>query len=465
MYVTTRDVPHGDERPASATSNGVSPRRRRVATTVILMGIVSLLTDISSESVSAVLPLYLTTFLGMSALAYGLVDGIYQGVSALVRILGGWIADRTDHPKWIAAAGYALSAFSRLILLPASTFSGITTSITMDRLGKGLRTAPRDAVIAAASPQDQLGRAFGVHRTLDTVGALIGPLLAFFILLHVADDFHTVFVTSLAFAVIGLAVLVLLVRDIRPRREAAADHADANRAADAGSLDEPEPESEPEPDERDSDDPELDDPPPATRPSLRRLANPQVARLVAAASLLGLLTIGDGFLYLELQHRDDMATKYFPLLYVGTNFAYLALAIPFGRLADRIGRIRVFLGGNVLLLIAYLVAGGPVTGAWMTVACLLLLGAYYAATDGVLSAIAGRLTDTSVRASAIATAQTSVAVARFASSLLFGLAWVKIGSLNALWLFTGLLALGLPMAALLLRGVPRAAAARLAVSS
>lgn len=438
MYVTARDVPFREDEPEQdrgPTATGPRGRRRqRVATTVILMGIVSLLTDISSESVSAVLPLYLTAYLGLSALAYGMVDGIYQGVSALVRILGGWIADRTDHPKWIASAGYALSAVSRGMLLPAHSLDAITTSITVDRLGKGVRTAPRDAVIASASPPDQLGRAFGVHRTLDTVGALIGPLLAFFILLHVADDFHTVFVTSLAFAVVGLAVLVLLVPDIRPRRIA------AELSAAAG------------------------DQPVLTRPSIGQLANPQVARLVGAATMLGLLTIGDGFLYLQLQQRDDLATKYFPLLYVATNFAYLALAIPFGRIADRVGRVRVFLAGHALLVLAYIAAGGPVDGATGTVLCLLLLGSYYAATDGVLAAIAGSLVDSSVRASAIATAQTAIALARFAASLGFGLAWVRLGRVDALWLVTGLLAVCLPVAAVLLRGIPRAAASRLAQS-
>lgn len=435
MYVTARDVPFSEDEPSEPDGSAKGGRRGRVATSVILMGIVSLLTDISSESVSAVLPLYLTAYLGLSAFAYGMVDGIYQGVSALVRILGGWIADRTDHPKWIAVAGYSLSAFSRVLLLPATTFQGITTSITIDRLGKGLRTAPRDSVIASSSPPDQLGRAFGVHRSLDTVGALIGPLLAFFILLHVADDYHSVFVTSLAFAVVGVAVLVLLVPDIRPRREASAP---GDPTADAA-----------------------DRPAPA-RPSLRQLANPQLARLVAAAGLLGLLTIGDGFLYLQLQQRDDFATKYFPLLYVGTNFAYLALAVPFGRLADRLGRVRVFLGGHILLVCAYIAAGGPIGGATGTIICLVLLGSYYAATDGVLAAIAGTLVGPAVRASAIATAQTAIALARFAASLGFGLAWVRLGRTDALWLVTGLLIVVVPVTALLLRGTPREAAARLA---
>jgi Major Facilitator Superfamily len=213
MYVTLRDRPTA----ARPRTPGVA---HRVAGIVVLLGIVSMLTDISSESVNAVLPIYLTSILGMSTLAYGFIDGIYQGVSALVRIVGGWISDRADHPKWVAVVGYLASAISRFFLLPATTFAAITSIITVDRLGKGLRTAPRDALIAASSPSAGLGRAFGVHRALDTLGALIGPLIAFAIIgLAVPNDYHVVFVASLAFAIIGVAVLILIVPDLRPRRQ------------------------------------------------------------------------------------------------------------------------------------------------------------------------------------------------------------------------------------------------------
>jgi len=397
--------------------------KQRLATTVVLLGIVSMFTDISSESVNAVLPIYLTSVLGMSALAYGFIDGIYQGVSALVRLLGGWIADRFDHPKWVATVGYAISAVSRVFLIPAQSFGAISGVITADRLGKGLRTAPRDALIAASSDPEALGRAFGVHRALDTLGALAGPLLAFAVLYVVPADYRSVFIASLAMAVVGVAVLLLFVPDLRPGRRSTPDAAE-NSA-------------------------------PPGRVSLRLLRTPQVGRLLIVAGILGVLTIGDGFLYLELAAQNSLATTYFPLLYVGTNFAYLALAVPFGRLADRIGRTKVYVGGYVALLISYLCAGGPLSGPAALVACLLLLGTYYAATDGVLAALAARISATSVRASGIATAQTVVAVARFASSLLFGLMWTQLGRVDALLMMTGALAIAIPVAAVLLRSVDR----------
>jgi MFS family permease len=173
---------------------------------------------------------------------------------------------------------------------------------------------------------------------------------------------------------------------------------------------------------------------------------------VLAAGLLGVLTVGDGFLYLSLYENDALPAHLFPLLYVGTNLAYLTLAYPFGRLSDRVGRGRVYLAGHLGLLLAYLVAAGLVSGPVATVACLLLLGSYYAATDGVLAAVTGQLVAPSVRASGIATTQTVVAAARFVSSLGFGLLWVLIGPSWALLAVSVGLVAAAPVAWTLLRG-------------
>ena len=416
MYMTERPRPD-----APRTAGPAGSARRRVGSTVVLLGIVSLLTDVSSEAVSAVLPIYLTAVLGLSPLAYGFIDGLYQGVSALVRILGGWLADRADRPKWVAFLGYGLSAVTKVALIAAQGLGAVTAVITVDRLGKGLRTAPRDALIAASTPAASLGRAFGVHRALDTTGAAIGPLLAFGILWFVPGDYRAVFIASLAAAVMGLAVLLLLVPDLRPRR-------DAGTLAAATPL---------------------------SPPSLRLLGQRRFGRLMLAAGLLGLLTISDGFLYLSLTRRDDLAATWFPLLYVGTNVAYLALAIPLGRLADRFGRARVLVAGHLLLIGAYLCAAGPVGGLGATALCLLFLGAFYAATDGVLAALTSTLVPTEVRASGIATAQTVVAAARFASSVGFGSLWLWLGRGTAVYAVAAALVLAVPLAWWLLRGVER----------
>ena len=294
MYVSVRDWRTARADPAAAG-------RRTISSTIILLGLTSLFTDISSEMVAAVLPLFATAQLALSPLAYGLVDGLYQGVSTFVRVGGGMAADGTGRPKAVAVAGYGLSAGCKLALLPVASGATLGLVVAVDRTGKGIRTAPRDALIAASADPGALGRAFGVHRALDTTGALAGPLIAFAVLASIPNGFDHIFVLSFAAAVIGLAILVLLVPNLRTQRQ------------------------------------------PAARPSLRVVAGlavrPGLRRLLAVAAVLSMLTIGDGFLYLALQRREDFAAKYFPLLFAGTALVYLLLAIPFGRLADRWGRL------------------------------------------------------------------------------------------------------------------------------
>ncbi|WP_250034276.1 MFS transporter [Paractinoplanes maris] len=410
MYVSLRD------RPGSDAGSGAGRVARRVSSTVFLLGTVSLLTDVSSEMVASVLPLYLTASVGLSLFAYGFLDGMYQGVSAVVRIAGGFAGDRGGQPKWVAVLGYGASALSRLAMLPAAGFAAITAVVTADRLGKGLRTAPRDALIVEASDPALLGRSFGVHRALDTVGAALGPLVAFALLASVPGSYDSVFVVSFAFAIVGVAVLVLFVPNLRT----------AGSAAKIG-----------------------------LRMALSEISGRRLRRPLVAAGLLGLLTVGDGFLYLTLQERDNLTAVYFPLLYVGTNIAYLALAVPLGRLSDRIGRARVLVAGHVALLGCYLLAALPAGGVALTAGVLLLLGVFYASTDGVLPALIGRLVRPEARGSGIAAAQTVVALSRFASSLLFGLLWTFQGPGRSLLLFAVVLTVAVPAAGWLLRDSDR----------
>jgi MFS family permease len=411
VYVSLRDRPGADATP------GAGRTVRRVSSTVVLLGVVSLLTDVSSEMVASILPLYLTAAVGLSTVAYGFLDGMYQGVSAFVRIAGGYAADRGGQPKWVAVLGYGASALSRIAMLPAAGFAAITGVVTADRLGKGLRTAPRDALIAEASEPSMLGRSFGVHRALDTFGAALGPLVAFALLASVPGSYDSVFVVSFGFALAGLAVLVLFVPNLRTTVGTARV---------------------------------------GLRRALKEIGGRSLRRPLIAAGVLGLLTVGDGFLYLTLQERDNFAAGYFPLLYVGTNVAYLALAVPLGRLADRVGRARVLVAGHGALFACYLLAALPAGGIGLTLAVLLLLGVFYAATDGVLPALISRLVPAETRGSGIAAAQTVVALARFAASVLFGLLWSLQGPGRSLLLFAALLAAAVPVAAWLLRGIDRA---------
>ncbi|HSV37470.1 MAG TPA: MFS transporter [Nocardioidaceae bacterium] len=385
MYLSTIDRPKG-----SAGEKG----RRRIGANVFALGAVSLVTDISSEMIVAVLPVYLVIGLNLSPAAYGVLDGIYTGATALLRLAGGYVADRTQRRKLVAGVGYSLSAVMKLGLLAAGRSVGaIGAVIAVDRAGKGLRSAPRDALITLSTPSADLGRAFGVHRTMDSAGAFLGPLVALAVLSLSAQSFDAVFVTSFCIASLGVLLLVLFVRD--QRQHLPATHTVSIRSA-AGLF-----------------------------------GDAAVRRLLVAASLLGLVTVGEGFVYLLLQEREDLSIVWFPVLAVGTNLAYLLLATPFGMLADRVGRVPVMLGGYVALAGVYLLLFGPLGGWPMLVLTLLLHGVFYAATDGVLMALAGGVLPEALRTTGIALIQTGQALAYLVSSVLFGVAWQFWGATAA----------------------------------
>lgn len=402
MYLSLSDW---SSRRNSAQQNRAASVAFKASPTVIALGMVSMLTDISSESVAAILPLYVTGALGLSMVAYGFLEGLHQGLSAVVRIAAGYTADRSDRPKPVALAGYGMSMVARIGLLFVQGFAGITAVVGADRIGKGIRTAPRDAMIQSASQPEHLARSFGLHRMLDTVGATIGPLLAFVVLLLVPDGYRVVFVASLAAAVLGVAVLALIVPNKRLRRSM--NSADASGA-------------EKQPVEQNT----TGRP---ARPQIRFLLTGKMRCLLVASGLLGLVTVGDGLVYLALMDHGEIQTLWFPLLFVGANTVFLILAIPLGRLADRTSRAGVFVLGHLALAGAYLSAA--LGGSLPTVAsCLVLLGAFYAATDGVLAALAGQLSPVGAKSTGIAAAQTVVAVTRLVASTSFGALWVFVGA-------------------------------------
>ncbi|WP_406344860.1 MFS transporter [Streptomyces sp. NBC_00648] len=382
--------------PAAPAARLTTGRRSAVAPTVLALGAVSLITDVSSEMVTAVLPLYLVTGLGLSPLGFGLLDGVYNGFSALVRLIGGHLADRGGRHKAVAVFGYGLSAVCKPLLLVASSLPVIGAVLAADRTGKGLRTAPRDAMISLASAPEARGRAFGVHRAMDTAGALLGPLVAFLILRQAVDGYDAVFTVSFCVAAVGVLVLVLFV----PARTAPERAPDAPRAS--------------------------------LKAALALLGEREVRRLALCALLLGLATVSDSFVYLLLQRRLDVPDRWFALLPLGTAAAFLLLAVPLGRLADRVGRWQVFLGGHAALLCAYALLLPGWRGAALPYVVLALHGLFYAATDGVLMAAAAGAVPAELRSSGLALIQTGQASARFVCSIAFGAAWTAWGDRTAL---------------------------------
>ncbi|GGX37082.1 MFS transporter [Streptomyces noursei] len=418
MYLA--DSRNSTTRTTTAAPGSTRPGRRpAVPGTVLALGAVSLITDVSAEMITAVLPLYVVTALGLSPLGFGLLDGINNGVGALVRLAGGHLADGGGRRhKVVAGIGYGLSAVCKPLLLLAHGLPAISSVLAADRAGKGLRTAPRDAMISLATRPEHRGRAFGVHRAMDTAGALLGPLTAFAVLRIAVDGYDAVFTVSACVAALGVLVLVLFV----PAR-----------------LDTGQPASGPAPAR------------PALRDSLALLRRPGLRRLTLCATLLGLTTVSDAFLYLLLQRELGVPADLFPLLPLGTAAVFLLLAVPLGALADRIGRRRLFLAGHAVLLLAYGLVLSPLRGPVTVGAVLVLHGAFYAATDGVLAAATAGVVPTEHLGAGQALVGTGQALARFVCSLAFGAAWSLWDGRDALAVAAVALAAAALCAARLLR--------------
>ncbi|HZT77623.1 MAG TPA: MFS transporter [Vicinamibacterales bacterium] len=383
-----------------------------VGATVVLLGVTSLFADISSEMISATLPLFLLMTLRFSPFAIGVADGIYQGAAVLVRVLSGVASDRWRRPKDIATCGYGLSALSRLALIVAGVGGAapIFGAIVVDRIGKGIRTAPRDAMIAASSPRGMLATSFGVHRAMDTAGAMLGPLFAFALLTVVGPRFDAIFVVSFCVAVVGVAVIALFVRNPDQSVPGDDDRVDAAES--------PAPAA------------------PTFADGITLFREPAFRTVILVGSALSLITVSDGLLYLALRQRVGIQPNVFPLLYVVTALAFMTLAIPVGRLADRIGHEVTFVLGYGLLAVVYALLLLPHPNAFVAMLLLVMLGAYYAATDGVLMALASSMLPSELRATGLAVLTTGTGLARLIASALYGALWAWLGIDRTLAIFT-----------------------------
>jgi MFS family permease len=254
-------------------------------------------------------------------------------------------------------------------------------------------------MISLTAPEADLGLAFGVHRAMDTAGAMIGPLIAFALLSAAPTAFHSLFLISFFVAVLGFGVITLLVREPLPRRTRVAREKPDLKAAAV------------------------------------LLRGREFRALTIAGAALGFATISDGFIYLSLKDQIDFSNALFPLLATGTAVLFMLLAAPLGRLSDRVGRGRVLIGGYVLLLAAYCVLMLPSAGAVSLIAVLALLGTYYAATDGVLMAMGSKLVPDELRGSGLALVGTGTSVMQLVASIIFGALWTWLGLQTAIVLF------------------------------
>lgn len=385
------------------------------------IGISSMLADISAEMVVSILPMYLFGVLQLSPLMVGFLDGIYQGGAALARIATAMLADGRLGARRVALWGYGLSAASRLLLastsLLATGFLGAMAAMVTDRVGKGIRTSPRDALIAQSVPREHLGLAFGVHRKLDAAGALFGPLFAAGLLWWLPMRYEVVFLAAAVVALPGMWVFW--------RSTATTAAANRQQQAEAG---------------------------PSRQGMWALVRMPWFAQALGLVGATSLFAISDGLFYASVQRGVDLSPEYFPLLSVISALGFLLAAAPLGRLADRIGALKVYLAGNVGLAATYLLWGlGGITSAPVALAMVLSIGIYYAATDGVIVAAVAAALAPEVRTRGLALLATAIGGAKFLSSLLFGALWTHFSVTTATLVFAAGLVLSVGAAVMRLR--------------
>jgi len=353
---------------------------------VIITGITSFLTDISSEMIYPLLPLYLTTQLGASPAIVGLIEGIAESLASLLKVFSGYISDRVQKRKGLAMLGYASSTVGKFLLFLSTSWVWVLGGRIVDRFGKGVRTAPRDALIADSTAKERRGRAFGLHRALDTAGAVVGVGLAYYFLTTRQGDYKAVFLYSLIPAALGVAVLSLA-------RETKAVKATASE-----------------------------------RPlSFNWSALP--TRLKAFLAVVLLFTLGNSsnqFLLLRAKNLGFTPESVL-LLYMAYNIIYALFSYPAGRLSDRIGRKSLLVAGYIFYGLVYF--GFALVRAasylWLLFAAY---GLYIALTEGVQKALMADLAPVELRATLIGLHATFVGIGLFPASFLAGVLWDAFGA-------------------------------------
>jgi MFS family permease len=422
-------------RPEGIRTSLDGAARRQVPRMVVLIGCVSLLTDVAAEMVASVLPLYLFMVLRLSPLEYGWIDGLFNGSAALVRVWFAHWADRTQQHKRIAFLGYALSALSRAGLFVAGLGGWISVAavLLLDRIGKGVRTAPRDAMIAQCTTPSALGAAFGVHRAMDAIGALIGPLIATGLLLLFPGRFDFIFATSVIFSVAGLVVLGRWVK-VSPPATLPPAAPEARPPMAAGPMGPAIPQA------------------PGLRAAWQPLLATRFLALCGCCMLLAVFTVSDGMVYAGLQARGRVEPAWLPMLFVATAGVFMAAAIPAGRLSDRIGPMKVFAGGHAGLIAMYvLVSVDALPAAGTVAAAVVLLGLYYAATDGVVMALVARGLPPGIRTTGMALVTSVIGLSRMAASVSFGWCWTEWSHEVAMGVFAAGMAASLSLSLLAIR--------------
>jgi MFS family permease len=362
-------------------------RWRQIPRSIWALGLVSLLMDTSSEMVNALLPLYLVTVLGASTAIVGVIEGIAEATASTVKIVSGALSDRLGRRKPIVAAGYGLAAASKPIFPLAGSVAWIIAARFIDRVGKGIRDAPRDALIADISPAEIRGAAFGLRQSLDTAGAFLGPLFAILIMIATTGNFTIAFWIAVIPAVLSFAVVLL-------------------------AVDEPEPVAD-----------EI------VRPSLSGAALARLGGpfwfLVGVATIFTLARFSEAFLLLRAQSVGFSPTLA-PVVMLIMNIVYALAAWPAGRLSDRLGRDGLLLGGFAMLVVSDLMLAFASGGPAVAVAAAVW-GLHMGLTQGLLASLVADTAPDDLRGTAFGVFNLVTGIGALAASIVAGTLWQLFG--------------------------------------
>lgn len=361
---------------------------RRIPAGIWALGFVSLLADIASEMVHSLLPVFLVSVIGASVLVVGLIEGVAEATAMIVKVFSGTLSDYLRKRKALAVVGYGLGALAKPLFALATTAGMVFGARMIDRIGKGIRGAPRDALVADIAPADLRGASFGLRQALDTVGAFVGPLLAMGLMLWWANDFRAVFWVAVVPGFLAVALLVVGVREPAPTTAVARTN-------------------------------------PISRRNLRRLPAPYWW-VVAIGAALTLARFSEAFLILRLQ-QGGLPLAYTPLVLVAMNVVYAAFAYPFGKLADSASHSSLLVGGLVVLIAAdvLLTLSNHWTWGW---AAISLWGLHMAMTQGLLATMVADTAPADLRGTAFGFFNLVSGVAMLMASVLAGLLWDQFGA-------------------------------------
>jgi len=372
----------GTQEPEVAALEAPSPVPG-VTRNVFLLGIVSFVADIASEAAYPLIPVFLTSTLGAPVAALGAIEGVAEGTASLLKVVSGWLSDRVGRRKGLVTAGYALSALGKGLLALAFGWPQVFAARFVDRFGKGVRTSPRDALIADGTPPSLLGRAFGFHRAMDTAGAVVGPLIALLLVGGFSLPIRTVLLVAVVPGVATVGLLAVLVRDIPVKRAA---HGEA-------------------------------DDPPSRAPRA-------YWAFLAIVLLFAIGNSSDTFLILRAKDVG-LSVSLVVVAYVAYNVSYTALSAPAGVISDRVDRRLLYTLGLVIFGVVYLGFAWLPSTAWVW-PLFVVYGCYMALTEGTGRALVAEVSPSGQRGTFLGLYHTSVGLAAVMASVMAGLLWQTV---------------------------------------